>query len=254
MMHPHALQQEFCKRILDTVTPDPKIFGHDAEARVGIYRNAYRARLMSCLRNNYEKTWSWIGDDAFDTAARQHCILNPPQSWTLDDYGTGFNETLGSLFQDDPEVAELALLEWAMQNAFGAVDEAVIDVVTVQAFVAAHDGLDHMRMTVVQSLFIFPIRTNCAAIWQDIADDNTPPPPSLLEVPAYLRIWRKSFSPHFRTIDTDEVYALNALAQGESFGDICSYFTATSDAETAIVKAGTMLGHWLGDELISALV
>ena len=70
--------------------------GWPVEIRPGlaVYRHAYRARLIDCLRESFEKTWSWIGDDAFDAAALQHLSEHPPRSWTLDDTARDFTATL----------------------------------------------------------------------------------------------------------------------------------------------------------------
>ena len=248
-----SLQKEFCARILDDIEPDEKLFGPEAAVRIGIYRNAYRARLIECLQSSFEKTWCWIGDDAFGTAARHHAILNPPQSWTLDDYGTGFHATLATLFPNDSEVAELAWLEWAMQNAFGSADEKPVDAAMAQDYLQKNGDLDAVQITLVRSFRMSVIRTNSTALWQAIADGTTPPSPIALEGDNYLRVWRKGFSPHFKIIDQVEAAALTSMARGEKFGTLCSDLARNDGADSAIIKAGTLLGNWLGDGLIARL-
>ncbi len=248
-----ALQQEFCDLILDDAAPDEAIFGTDAETRFGIYRSAYRSRLIDCLRNCFEKTWSWIGDEAFDTAARQHAILNPPSSWTLDDYGMGFDVTLATLFPDDPEIAELAWLEWAMQNAFASVDQNPVTLTDVQAYIAEGGDMDAAGLTFVNSLCTAPIRTNCTEIWQAIADQRTPPPSVIYEITQHIRVWRKGFSPHFRICNAGEAEALATMAGEATFGTLCAALDNSAGREAAIETGGTLLGMWLGDELVAGL-
>ena len=74
---------------------------------LAVYRHAYRAQLVACLADTYEKVWAWLGDDAFEVVARRHIEVNPPHSWTLGDYGKTFIDTLDDAYPDDREVAEL---------------------------------------------------------------------------------------------------------------------------------------------------
>lgn len=247
------LQREFCAHILGDKAPDEARFGKDAEIRVGIYRNAYRARLMDCLRASFEKTWSWIGDEAFEMAARQHAILNPPHSWTLDDYGTGFEVTLATLFPNDPEIAELAWLEWAMQRAFASVDEMPLSVAAAQAQIAESGDMDGIRLYFIQSLRTSVVRTNCTEIWQAIADDVQPPPSVNLADDQYLRVWRKGLSPHFRICQRGEMAALSMMQDGVTFGTLCTNLAAKDGHEAAVSQAGTFLGAWLADGLVGGL-
>src|SRR5277367_6026658 len=98
-----------------------------ADAGLAVYHNAYRAQLVDCLRDTYEKLFAWLGDDAFDAAALAHVEANPPRSWTLSDYGATFDTTLAAIYPDDPEVAELAWLDWTLRRTFEAADCDPID-------------------------------------------------------------------------------------------------------------------------------
>ena len=53
-----------------------------------------------------------------------HVARVPPSSWTLDAYPRDFPATLAPLYPDDPEVAELAVLELALAEAFVGADAA----------------------------------------------------------------------------------------------------------------------------------
>jgi hypothetical protein len=248
-----AVQQAFCDQIFEEALPDARLFGADAERRLGIYRNAYRARLMSCLKTSFEKTWSWIGDDAFDTAARQHIILHPPSSWTLDVYGAGFDATLATLFADDPEVAELAWIEWAMQRAFGAPDEETVHADAFERMIRDGAQWDAMRIVFAASLSLRAARTNATGIWQAIADEVAPPAAAALPEPAGIRVWRNHLVPHFRVIDADELDLINALHAGESFGEVCARFGQCVGEAAAVARAGSLLGTWLADGMIAGI-
>ena len=126
-----------------------------------VYRNAYRNRLLEALRSSFEKTCKYVGGEAFDTAACHHIILDPPTSWTLDDYGAGFDLTLAELFAEDPEVAELAWLEWHMQRAFGSVDVDALDAAKLAAGELGIPDWDRASFTLVPSFAMRAIDTDC---------------------------------------------------------------------------------------------
>lgn len=226
----------------------------DARMRAGleVYRNAYRARLIAALRVSYERVWTWVGDEAFDAAAAHHLILHPPASWTLDDAGRGFDVTLVELFPQDPEVAELAWLEWAMQSAFTAADSDALDAAAFGARTARFDEDDWaaLRLGFAPSLVSCPIRTACAQIWHAIAEEGDAPDPVLLDQPAVLVVWREGLTPRFRVLDTEEATALGIMTNGGTLSDVCESLADTLGDEQAAAQAGAMLGRWISDGLV----
>jgi Putative DNA-binding domain len=213
-----------------------------------IYRNAYRARLMACLRESYDRVWSWIGDEAFDRAAIHHLILHPPHSWSLDDAGAGFDRTLAGLFPAEPEVAELAWLEWQMQLAFRSCDEPPLDPLRFAELTSGFDdrAWEAMRLRLGASVTIRKVTTACADIWAAIDHKVPPASPLALEFPASLLVWRKELHPRFRTLPPEEAAALGWVLQGECFAAVCASH-ASADAVPAV---GAMLGRWIADGLV----
>jgi len=106
-------QQEFLAALLDEEAPLPAGWQVRHARGLAIYRNNYRGGLIDTLRDTYPRTEVLAGEAAFARAAAHHCITHPPSSWTLDQVGAGFSATCAELFRDDPDVAELAALEWA---------------------------------------------------------------------------------------------------------------------------------------------
>ena len=132
-----SCQQEFLAQLLDDARTLPRAWTARHAAGMDVYRNAYRARLVDALRDTYPCTARWVGEDAFQQAAAHHAITHPPKSWTLDDVGEAFPDTLRELFAGDPEVAELGWLEWAMHRCFVAADAAPIDAAGFSAATAS---------------------------------------------------------------------------------------------------------------------
>lgn len=169
------LQRGLRAHILSGDAFAPHVASHSGaapETRLEVYHHAYRAQLVACLRDTFEKTHAWLGDEPFDDAARRHIEAHPPSSWTLGDYGFDFPATLHALYPDDPEVAELAWLDWSLRRAFDGPDAEPIS----QEALAAIDW-DAAVLVLAPTLTVGEVATNCAAIWGAIAEDQTPPRP-----------------------------------------------------------------------------
>lgn len=243
------LQREFRDTLLHE---DTNVLG--AVPNVEVYRNAYRARLVEALRTGFDKTWAWIGDEAFSAAAAKHVVEVPPHSWTLDDYGEDFSKTLGSLFTNDPEVEELAWLEWHMQRAFAACDVPLLDSPGLAGRIDAGGDIDAETFILVPSFFCRLVRTNCIDIWHAVAngDAEQVAGDAALDAPRYLLVWRREFSPCFSLIDEHEYEALSYLRVGASFGDLCAAMAQRHGEQHAAQRVGHWLGQWIAAGMIAA--
>jgi hypothetical protein len=244
-----ALQRGLRDRILSDeaafATQVSARHGASAETRLDVYHHAYRAQLVACLRDTFEKTHAWLGDQAFDDAARAHIEAHPPFSWTLGDYGPDFPETLKALYPDDPEVAELAWLDWSLRRAFDGPDAQPMG----QDALAAIDW-DAAVLVLPPTLVVGEVVTNCAAIWGAMAEDQTPPAAERLAAPAAIRVWRLELSPRYRTIEAAERQALALVAAKVPFGQVCARLSEGLDEAAAAQAIGALLGAWLQDGLI----
>lgn len=246
-----AVQRDFQARIIETGETESAQYSR-FEAGMAVYRNAYRARLVACLRETYDKTWSWIGDDSFDAAAAHHLILNPPTNWTLDDVGKGFPETLKQLFPNDPEVEELAWLEWEMQQVFVAPDSPKMDGVAFAETTLHFDHADWagMRLSFAPEIRMRSVATAAARIWDALFRSETPLQSMLLPSAEALLVWREGLRPCFRQLEEMEYTALDRMIGGASFGEICALLAQGEAESSAAEMAGTMLGRWIGDQLV----
>ena len=224
--------------------------GTSSEPRLAVYRNAYRARLLECLRSSFDKTWTWIGDQAFAAAACHHVIAHRPHSWTLDDVGHGFDATLAELFPGDPEVAELAWLEWAMQEVFSARDIRVIEPGAFAARTAGYTEADWsvLRLHPIPAIETHAVVTDCVALWTAI-DANEARSDWSLDSRQTALVWRENLRPRCRLIDTAEASSLARIARGASFGALCEELVAELGPQ-GVETAGTFLGRWLLDGLL----
>lgn len=248
-----AVQTCFLDHVIDAGRPPDPLFAGKGQAGLAIYRNAYRARLISCLRTAYDQSWSWMGDARFDRAATAYVAEHISHSWSLDDYGADFAGMLSALFPDDPEIADLARLEWAMQAAFVQADGNAAEHTALLDFARSGKDMNDLRLRFLPGFAIWPVSTNAAAIWRAIQDEAEMPGILHYTSPHSIIIWRTGFSPHFRDIDDAEADALSAMLRGTCFGDMCDNLPAADDGQAMAATVGLWLGRWINDGLVEAL-
>ncbi|WP_067734382.1 HvfC/BufC N-terminal domain-containing protein [Novosphingobium naphthalenivorans] len=231
-----------------------------ARERAGyeIYRNAYRARLIDALRETYPRTALLTGEDAFQAAAAHHLIMHPPASWTLDDAGAGFAQTLEDLFPHDPDVTELAWIEWAMQAAFTARDTVPLDASGLIAATASFGDQDwqDLRIAFVPGLAVRLVRHDGAALWPLLGNDNGIAAARALPLMPEARgcvVWREGLRPTFTMIDAAEAQALALMESGASYGAACELLAGLLGDKQAVPLAGEMLARWLARGWIASV-
>lgn len=244
-----AMQRDFRGWLLDAPVAMEQWVNADAQAGLAVYHNAYRVQLIDCLRDTFEKTLLWLGDDAFMDAARAHIESTPPHGWTLGVYGDGFTRTLGKLYPADPEVVELAWLDWALSRAFEGRDAA-----PVPADRLAVVDWDNAGLTFVPTMQIAAARTNACAIWSALSAQDDPPMAALLPEPSAMLVWRQGFTPCFRSIDAIEASALGHMSVGATFGALCHALIERCGEAAGISQASTLLGQWIGDGMITVVM
>ncbi len=212
------------------------------------YRNAYRGRLIDALESSFERTRRWVGDEAFAAVAAHYVLTHPPTGWTLDEFGANFPETLAELFADDPEVAELAWLEWHMQQAFTAPDRAELTAAALAEAELGESDWAELRFGMAAGFATRPVRSDLAPLWRNLSNDGQPSPNLAPLLAQRLVVWRQALKPRFRLLDEAEFSVLHPLILGETFGCAAE---AVADHPEAAGLLGTWLAQWLTEGLFS---
>ena len=215
---------------------------------MGIYRNAYRARLIGALESGYERTRRWVGEEAFEAAAAHYILTQPPSSWTLDAFGAQFPDLLAELFAGDAEVAEMAWLEWHMQQAFAAPDLPELDAAQLAASGLEETDWEHLRLVPAAGLAARSVEHDLAVMWHSLADGSARHCALSAINPAVLLVWRKDMRPQFRLLEPAEFAALKPLLDGATFGE-----AAVEIGEAELVRFGQWFAQWLNEGLFSAI-
>lgn len=108
--HPEGLLEG--QRLERLVTPGPQLSALD---RLQIYNDAYFARLVECLTDDYPALAYALGEGDFNALGRAYIAQFPSRSPSLNAYGkqlAAFCRTLSQPWADF--AADLARLEWAL--------------------------------------------------------------------------------------------------------------------------------------------
>ncbi|RUL66800.1 DUF2063 domain-containing protein [Dyella dinghuensis] len=218
-----------------------------SSAGLNVYQNNYRVQLIDCLEASYPNVRTWLGEESFLAAAVAHIDRHPPHAWTLDAYGDNFDDTLALPYPDNPDVHELARIEFALARAFVAPDG---DVLTPEAL--AHVDWDTARLRLVPSLEILSATTNAADIWSALQQNDALPESEMLAEPAGVIVWRQQFTVYLNTVDLLEYAALLQLQTNGSFAGLCDILVERLGEEEGIAKAGALLMNWISKEWLVA--
>ncbi len=219
--------------------------------RLQIYHRAYRARLVDALRDSFGHTARYLGDEGFEHGARAYIEAHPSSHSSLNDYGIGFAAWLADQHPQDPDIAELASLDWALRRAFDGPDAPVLTLTDLGAL--APEAWGQVGLTLHPTCQRLVLQHNALALWQALDQDQALPPAVAQQQTTDLLVWRRGHQPHFRSLGALEGSALDALQQGQSFAGLCEALAHRyPDVDTA-VQAGTLLRRWVDEELLSAL-
>lgn len=240
------LQREFTRWLTDG--------SEEAVSRLGradglaIYQNNYRVALVSSLEASFPRVHAWLGDEHFASAAAHYVDERPPHAWTLDAYGDRFAAALGARYPHDPEVSDLAAIDWAIGQAFVAADADPLDVGEL-------GDVDWSRAAIalVPSLGVFTVTSNADAIWLALAGGQAPPAAAGGDRPAQAMVWRQGFEAVMRRADALESQMLDMVRRGLGFAECCGELAAKMGDDAAVDAAGTVLGRWIAEGLVARL-
>lgn len=231
--------------LVSSATGTQAHLGASAAAGLTVYQNNYRTQLVGCLQTSFPQLRAWLGDELFLKAAIAHIDSHPPHAWTLDAYGVDFGDTLKSIFPHNPDVHELAWIEWALSESFVAADAPHVSGETWHEV-----DWDRARLTLSPSLRQCPMSTNANDIWSALEDGVAAPESEMLEVPGGLIVWRSGFTCRIRSIDSVEHAALLSLRDDARFGALCDAMVEHLGEEAGIAKAGAFLADWIAGGIV----
>lgn len=199
---------------VDAANPERHVLPNErmtAAERLDVYRSAYRARLVECLRDDYPVLAHAKGDDAFEALCLAYMEKHPSTNPNLNFFGRFMPS-----FCDTPFERELATLEWSLVEVLHAEMGTPLDPSALQSIPVE----DWARAVLVPSCavrlhrFEYPVN----AYFQSVRGDDQSPEIPAAKANAVLvyrkdnQIWRQDLQPIPARI-------LEALLQCQTIGD-----------------------------------
>jgi hypothetical protein len=224
-----------------------------AAARLGIYHNAYRVRLIDALDDTYPILHAVLGDDMFIAMGEEFVAAHPSVHRSIRWYGRELSQFLEqySPYAEQPILAELALLEWTLSEVFDAADAQAKPRAAFSAIDASQ--WSELKFEFHPSLRRLHFRWNTAAVWQAMSREEAPPDPACAEHPVPWLLWRQDLQNYFRSMTADEAVALDTALRGANFGEICESLAVWLPDDEIPLRAASLLGAWADSGIIIAI-
>ena len=252
------LQQAFLDRILrgtSGIEFEISATGQlDPHARLGIYENAFVARLVEALAVTYPSLRDSLGDSGFAALTCAYVAQSPPSHFSVRYFGAGIAEFIGRHFLGVKAqvLADLARWEWSLGEVFDAVDTLPLAPEDLAALAPGEwAGLRFQFSPAVRRL---AIHSNAVQWWRATTQDGTRPARWRTAKSVSWALWRSDdMKTYFRSLKSEEAWALDAMEAGHTFAYLCDGLTEGTDEVDAPTRAASMLHRWLSDGWIVRL-
>jgi hypothetical protein len=218
--------------------------------RLGIYRNAYRVRLIEALDDTYPILHAVLGDEVFQALGEEFVATHPSVHRSIRWYGGELKDFLSQCppYAEQPILAELALLEWTLAEVFDAADAQPKPRAAFSAIDAS--AWSELRFEFHPSLRRLHLQWNTTAVWQAMSHAAAPPDPACAERPMPWLLWRQNLQNYFRSMTADEAAALDAALRGGTFGEVCAALGDWLPDDEIPLRAASLLGLWADSGII----
>jgi hypothetical protein len=223
-----------------------------APERLEVYSNAYTARLVECLGEQFPALRRALGEETFAGFALDYLGAHPSRSWSLNGLGARLAEhleaTRPSRESDTPDWADLwidlARLEWAVLEVFdgpglerdGAWSPSELGAVPPERVPALRFALDPslrlLRLRFPLSDYYGRLR---AAPLDEGAEDEAPAPPAPGE--ELLALHRRDWRVRRFALEPAQHRLLEALQAGAPLADALAAAFERSEPDEQLVRA-----------------
>ena len=234
----------------------PNLFvreGLDVIGGFDIYLNAYRARLIEALKDNFPVLFLAVGDQLFDQMATSYIEQRPSTHRSIRWFGHDLRAFLDQNpdLLPHPAIADLASMDWALRGAFDAADAECLATQDLAAIVP--EKWPQMKFDLHPSVTLLDLNWRVGPIWHELnenAEAVTEQPDEFVHT---VLIWRQGLECKWRSMEVSDAQALHAVARGQSFAEICDGLAESStnqaDADPTHL-AVILLSQWVAEGLL----
>lgn len=215
-----------------------------ADARLQVYENAFHQRLVAALTVTYPALHAVLGEAQFSALVREFAQHSPPRHFSIRYFGHELDALLarGPARRKAMGLSDLARWEWSLAAAFDAADAEAL---TRDALASIEPALwGRLQFQLTPSLQRLQLTSNAVQWWRFATQDAPRPSRWRIAQPRCWALWRAGLSTLFRSLDRDEAQALDAIARGQTFADMCDGL-ADVHGGSAPLRAAMLLQAWL---------
>ncbi|MCV2353108.1 putative DNA-binding domain-containing protein [Paucibacter sp. B2R-40] len=250
-----AMQEAVCARADPT---EPEALLQEPATGLAIYREAYSARLLAALRDNFTVLQRALGDADFDALGLAYIQARPSRQPSIRWFGADLAAFMADQYADQlthPCMVEFARMDWALRAAFDSADAPVLRFEQVAA--TATEDWPALVFSLQPSVHLLAMNWAIEPAWSALrahepGSDEAGP---VLSEPAaldhHLLVWREGLETYWRSLEPLEAQLLQALAAGQNFEAICQQAALTVGADQAAAAVVQALQGWLARGLLS---
>jgi Putative DNA-binding domain len=220
--------------------------------RLGVYSNAYTARLVEILGNDYLGLQALVGTDRFEEICRAYIEETPSHHYNARWYGDRLPAflRLTSPWSEESSLHEMAQLDWMIGLSFDSPDETCATESDVAAL--AIDDWPEMVIRLSGTIRYANFSWNVADIHRALDLDKTRPKLRKHPEPQTWIVSRQDYVVRYRRLENDEAAAITAAHQGKSFGDLCEILCEWHSTDDVAMHAAVLLKAWIQNRWIAS--
>jgi hypothetical protein len=219
-----------------------------AAERMGIYANAYYARLLECLAAYFPMLQKTLGEEIFEGFAFEYLQRYPSKSYTLDHLGENFARFLEETRPEPEEgdgpgavgwpdfLIDLAVLEWNVNRVFdgpGVEGKPLLTAESLQSFPA--ERFAEARLVPVPCLRLLSFRFPINAYYTAIRQHEEVPIPD--PAPEHLALTRRDFVVRRYPLTPAQHALLEKILAGAPVGEALAAAAEASNLEDDALAA-----------------
>lgn len=226
----------------------------DAIKRMNIYLDSYRFRLKESLKKDYPKLYTLVGQESFETLAMQYIKEFPSKYFSIKSFGQNLCDFLKNTapYSEQPSLFEMAFLEKSMQNIleeqnYQCLDQKALDALPLEQFC-------DLQLSFHPSIQFLHFHWDVPVLWQEIDQHSKLREPKLYPKPQTWILSRKGLESRLRTIESNELFALEKMRQNMNFAELCDSLCNTLPENAIPAFTVNCLNQWFNDGLISEIL